>query len=575
VSGRVYGGQQPVSGATIELYAVGITGPKSVATPLIGSTVTTLADGSFSITGEWNCTSNTAAYGTNPLLYIVATGGNPGLSGNVNNGALAMMDALGPCSSLNSSSFIFIDEVTTVASVVALSPFMSDFAHVGAQGANAVGLANAFQTVNLLANMTTGTSPGSSLPSTAIAPTSTIAALADLLAPCVNSNGTDTSCSGLFAAATPPGGTAPGNTITAMLNINTNPGNNVTALFNLMQPSAPFQPALTTAPNDWTVALKFTGGGLNAPSGIALDGSGDAWVANAGGNSITELSSTGTLLTGAAGYTGNNSIFGAQAVAADTSGNVWVADTLLSSIVKLTVSGGVVQSSTSYTAGGISGPTAIAIDNQNNVWVSNFAGGSVTELNGSGTPVGSSPLTAGGTLQSPLQIAVDPAGSVWVTDNAASVVAEFASNQSLLSGSGYSDTALLAPVGIAFDAAGHAWVADNGANSVSLFGSSGGPLLSAPLLGGGLGMPTAVAVDGQGKVWIANSQTAGSISELQLGASSPVSPATGLGVLNTPSGIAVDASGSVWTANAGDNSVSKIVGVASPTIMPLAAAAGP
>lgn len=36
VSGLVHGGQQPVTGATIQLYTVGITGLKSAATPLIG-----------------------------------------------------------------------------------------------------------------------------------------------------------------------------------------------------------------------------------------------------------------------------------------------------------------------------------------------------------------------------------------------------------------------------------------------------------------------------------------------------------------------------------------------------------
>jgi streptogramin lyase len=574
VSGRVHGGQQPVSGATIQLYAVGIAGLKSAATPLISTPIQTLADGSFNITGQWNCTSNTAAYGTNPQLYIVATGGNPGLPGNVSNGALAMMAALGPCSSLTASSFIYIDEVTTVASAVALSPFMADYAHIGAQGANAVGLVNAMQTANALANMATGTAPGNGLPATATAPVAEIDALANALAPCVNSIGTDSACASLFAAATPASGTAPANTIAAMLNINANPGNNVAALFNLVQPSAPFQPALTVAPNDWTVALKFTGGGLNAPTAIALDANGNAWVANAGGNSVTELSNTGTLLTGAAGYTGNNTILGAQAIAVDTKGDVWVADTLLSSIVELTVVGGVLQSSATYTAGGISGPTGIAIDKQNNVWVSNFAGGSVTELNSSGAPVGSSPL-GGGILKGPLGIAVDSGGNVWVSDNLASAVAEFGNNQGLLSGSGYADSAILAPVGVALDASGHAWIADNGTNTVSLFAPNGSPLFSAPLLGGGLAMPAAVAVDGQGTAWVANSQTAGSVSATAFGASNPLSPATGYGVLNAPCGIAVDASGSVWTANSGDNSISEFIGVAMPQIMPLAAAAGP
>ena len=421
LSGKVHGGQQPVTGATIQLYAIGITGLKSAATPLISSVVQSDGNGNFSISGDWDCTSNTAAYGSNPLLYIVATGGNPGIFPSINNTALTLMAALGPCNGVTASTQIFLDEVTTVASVLALTPFMADSAHVGAQGANFTGLVNAFAIANTLANMATGSSPGGSVASTVSVPTNTINALADMLAACVNSTGpTAFGCNALFSAATTPSGVVPVDTVTAMLNINRYPANNTGALLNVIPPSAPFAASISVPPNDWSVALKFTGAGLNAPTGIALDASGSAWIANAGGNSITALASIGTPLTGPTGYTGNNTIFGAQAIAVDKSGNVWVADTLLSSVVKLTVSDGTVQSSTSYTAGGISGPIGIAIDSQNNVWVSNFGGGSVTELNSSGVPVGASPLTASGILQAPMGIEVDAGGNVWVADNSAS-----------------------------------------------------------------------------------------------------------------------------------------------------------
>lgn len=88
-------------------------------------------------------------------------------------------------------------------------------------------------------------------------------------------------------------------------------------------------------------------------------------------------------------------------------------------------------------------------------------------------------------------------------------------------------------------------------------------------------MPVAAAIDGNGTVWIVNNVTAGSVSELRFGQSAPISPAAGLSAMNAPDAIAVDASGNVWTANAGDNSVSEIIGIAAPAVMPLAANAGP
>lgn len=567
ISGLVHGGQQPVSGATIQLYAVGNTGRGSASTPLILQTVLTGSDGSFNITGPWSCT-NTAQYGSDPLLYLVATGGNAGLGGAANNPALAMMAALGPCSTVTPQSFINVNEVTTVASVYALAPFMLDVRHVGAAAAAAGGLSNAFGTVNTLVNITTGASPGPGLVAGETVPVREIYSLANSLATCISSSG-GAPCSALFGATTPSQGAAPVDTIGAALQIAHEPATNVALIFAMAGTTPPFLPSLTAAPLDWTMMLKFSGGGLSAPTGIALDAAGNAWLANSSGGSVTALSSQGARLTGAIGYSGSNNLFGAQAVAIDKAGNVWLADSLLSSVVKLTVSGGIVQNNVSYSSG-INGPTCIAVDSQNHVWVANFAGGTITELSQTGTPMGAGPLTGGGILQSPAGIAIDRLGSVWVTDNSSSVVAKFDQNQTLLSGPGFTDHALVAPEGIALDAQGRAWVADNGNAGVSLFGANGAVVLATPISGGGLNSPVGVAIDGAGAAWVTNSLQAGTLTR-----------AVGTGVterfgsLATPAGVAIDASGNVWTANAGDDSVAKFVGLAAPVITPAAANVGP
>ncbi len=570
--GRVQGGQQPVTGALIQLYAVGNNGSKSAATPLIAQTVRTGVDGGFNITGQWNCTDNTATYGTNPLLYLVATGGNPGLASGTDNQAIAMMAALGPCNSIGAQTFIFVDEVTTVASVYALAPFMSDYAHIGAPMAKMSALANAFGTVSALANTTTGMSPGPNVVAGESVPTTTINALANSIASCINSDGTGTgSCPTLFVATKPTVGNAATDTIGAVLQIATSPAQNVTTIYHLATPSAPFSPSVSSTPADWTMMLKFTGGGLSGPAGIAIDAAGNAWVANASGGSVTGMSSQGTLLTGATGYDGGGTIFGAQGIAVDTAGNVWLADTLLSTVFKLTVVNGAVQGSAAFT-NAVSGPTGIAIDGQNDVWVANFGDGSVTELSNAGVPMGGSPLTANGTLQGPAGIAIDAAGNAWVTDNTASIVVKFDKSQALLSGSGFTDNALLGPAGIAIDSLGRSFVAGNGNGAVSLLGANGTSTVATPFMGGGITMPTAVAVDGSGSAWVSNGVSAGSLTLVHPGIGSPVG---GFGMLNAPAGIAIDASGNVWTANAGDDSVSKFVGLATPVTPPLAVTVGP
>src|SRR6516225_6146043 len=92
--GSVHGGQQPVSGAVVQLYAVGTNGDGSAATPLLNQSVISDANGNFTLTNLYSCPSGAS------LVYVVATGGNPGLAPGTNNAALNMMTALGRCDSL-------------------------------------------------------------------------------------------------------------------------------------------------------------------------------------------------------------------------------------------------------------------------------------------------------------------------------------------------------------------------------------------------------------------------------------------------------------------------------------------
>jgi hypothetical protein len=49
----MHGGQQPISQATVQIYAVGTSGDGSAATKLLTPAVTTDAGGNFSLGGLW------------------------------------------------------------------------------------------------------------------------------------------------------------------------------------------------------------------------------------------------------------------------------------------------------------------------------------------------------------------------------------------------------------------------------------------------------------------------------------------------------------------------------------------
>lgn len=272
LSGSVHGGQQAVTGSTIQLYAVGITGDGSSATTLLTAMVTTsdgtgnansnanagnnlnaLPAGSFTITGDYTCP--TAA----TEVYMVSTGGNPGLAAGTNNSALALMAALGPCGNLTSSTYVFVDELTTVGSIAALANYMSSYSALGSGGADATALQTAFATVGEFTDTTMGTAPGPSLPSGYYASSFEIQTLGDAISACINSAGgvagDSNSCGTLFTATTPSGGPPPTDTIGAALNIVKYPALNTCAIYGLVPAQPPFQPTLGSCPPTWILPI--------------------------------------------------------------------------------------------------------------------------------------------------------------------------------------------------------------------------------------------------------------------------------------------------------------------------------
>ena len=563
LTGKVMGGQQPISGATIQLYAANATTLRGAAQPLVSAVVTTDAGGNFNIAGQFTCPAS------NPLVYLSAVQGNPGLGGGSNNTAIALLAALGPCNSLVTIPFVDMNEVTTAATVYALAGFMTDSQHIGAPPALATGLANAFQTAPVLVNIGNGSAPGPGLGSNASMPVTKLYTVANILAACINTNGsisTGTACGTLFSN-TAVSGSSPQDTVTAALNMVAYPAKNTAALFALVSSTPPFEPTLSVAPADWTMALNYTGGGLKTPYGIAIDANGDAWVANESGNSITKLGPGGSLLSGSGGFTASGVILGPQALAIDTAGKVWVANTLDNSVVVLNADG---TESSRNTTGGIDGPASIALDSAGSVWVANFTGNSVTVLNNSGSLIDSSPLIAGGVLNLPATVAVDATGNAWIANTGTSTLLKLKNTGVAIStGNGYTDGNIQEPLGIGFDSAGNAWVAENGLNTVNSLTQGGLAAIGAPV--GGMSSPVGVAIDGANNVWTTNSVAAGSVAVIPAGSST----ANLYGALSKPMGLAVDASGNLWTANAADNSVSEFVGVATPVTTPAITRNGP
>jgi hypothetical protein len=589
--GTVHGGQQPVTGAHIYLFAAATSGYGAAANSLItvasaagsdslGNYVITDSTGSFTVTGDYTCTTGTQ-------VYLLATQGNPGLPNNETNPNLALMTALGKCPASGSFAAsipaVSINEVTTIASVYALSGFMTDLTHVASSGTSLsnTGMANAFANVNNLVNIVTGAALATSPAGNGTVPQTEINTLANIIASCVDTVGaSSTPCSTLFADA-PNGSTQPSDTVTVALNIAQNPGKAIVPLYALSIPGPPFGPALTAVPNDFTIALSFTGGGLASPDSVAIDSSGNVWAADYSQsvNGISELSPTGAAISSSTAFTGGG-LAGPQDVAIDESDNVWVPSFALGMSKFNGSSGAPISSSSGYTGGGLATAFQTAIDGSGNVWTINAPsyghGTLVSKLNGStGAAISGSSGYTGGGLSGTAGIAIDASGYVWVANATNNSISRLrVSNGIAVSTSpGYTGGGLAgSPQCIAIDGSGNVWTG-NYNNSVSKMNGSTGAAISASsgYTGGGLNAPTGIAIDGSGNAWTANSNN--TITEINGNSGSAISPGAGFigGGLNAPQAIAIDGSGNAWVANFNGVTLTEFVGVAAPVVTPLSA----
>ena len=611
IQGVVHGGQQPVVGTHIYLFAPNTTGyggsgiaasatnaslsllnsgvtthnPSNSGVDVNGNYyVTTDANGNFSISSDYSCSTgytqsgatSTALAGTQPV-YLYAVGGNPGAGANSAAGFLA---SLGPCSGLSSSTTVFMNEVTTIAMAYAVAGFATDATHISSSGTALAltGISNAFANTTNLVSLTTGNALATTPGGNGTVPQAELYTLANILAICINSTGpTSAQCGGaggLLTTATSTGavgGTVPTDTATAAINIAHYPGANVGTLYSIPNGTYAFGGGLTGSapPNDFTVLLSFTSTSSSSgsqPHSIAIDASGNAWYIGSTDSVLSKFSPLGTRSTFSVSV-GDSAFSSPVAVAVDaSSSNVLVANSMGTTVTDFNVS----SSTTSpiYTSG-ISKPVDVAFDGSGNVWVANNGSSNVLKL-AAGT--GSVLATATGNgLSKPIAIAIEPgtSGNVWVANFGASNASVFTN-----AGAPFAEPAVPGgtfapdPASIAIDSNGYAWIATQG-NEVVKFPSAG--TAGSPFTIGSF--DDGIAIDGAGDSWISD-QDSLAIQELNnsgtsLTGANGYAYSTGANFIN-PDGIAIDGSGDVWFSTPVIPVVYELIGAAVPVVTPIA-----
>jgi sugar lactone lactonase YvrE len=234
------------------------------------------------------------------------------------------------------------------------------------------------------------------------------------------------------------------------------------------------------------------------PYAIAVDGSGNAYVADATDHSIRKITAAGVVTTlagnpgtfGSADGNGGAALFKSPlGIAADSSGTVYVADTGNSTIRKITPAGVVTTlAGTAGMEGALDGtgtgarfysPYGVATDSAGNVFVLESAGvvrkitaaGVVTTLAGTANATGFVDGTGTAARFSvPFDLTIDPSGNIYVSDHGNHAVRKVtpAGVVTTLAGSGspgYANGTGTAaqfkfPSGIGVDTAGNVFLAD-------------------------------------------------------------------------------------------------------------------
>jgi sugar lactone lactonase YvrE len=489
-----------------------------------------------------------------------ATGGGIATSTLPSNPAIVNLGVLGNCSStgnFSNLSYIYLNELSTVAAAYAMGGFFSNSAtsltstdalhmSIPAESGNTgtspawIGIENAANNAALLydiqgqgqissagdgeghiANLTTGNGGTVSQ--------GLIDSIANALAACVDSGNTAATatapCTTLLGAALPstsggssptPTGTAPKDTATAAINMAHNPWtSSASTILNLATGVVPYLPTTSSA-SDLAVAISYpiSSGGAYAFNSVAIDAGGNAWVTAFDAGTLTKLSPVGKVL-----YTYQFPFDGlAQAtpgdVALDSQGRAWVAIRNLNAVPNF-IEPNLLNLTVNFYNDG--------------AYLFNNAGG---QISGSPFYVTVSANSPGqqdaivGPLADSITVAIDGSDAAYFANHPFSSAQQVSATGVTGYKFGNDNFDLNGPFGVALDASGNLWMTWNEkANYVSYWSTGAGATTPQKTISN-IPDPEGLALDASGNVWVANAND-NNLYEIKIGASTATSYGNG------------------------------------------------
>ncbi len=247
---------------------------------------------------------------------------------------------------------------------------------------------------------------------------------------------------------------------------------------------------------------------LSQPSGLAFDSAGDLFVADTNDSQILEVNVAGVLSvvagTGQQGFGGDNGpatsaqLDSPLGVAVDSSGNIYIADTHNNRVRE--VSGGTITTIAGTATPGFSGdggvattaqlsyPSAVAVDSKFNVYIADqnnnrireIINGTINTIAGNGQQgySGDGGAAINAALNLPGGVAVDSSFNIYIADtnnNSVRLVTFSTGNITTIAGTGVpgyngdgtgTSIELDRPIGVAVDSSGNIYIADSDNNRI-------------------------------------------------------------------------------------------------------------
>ncbi len=333
----------------------------------------------------------------------------------------------------------------------------------------------------------------------------------------------------------------------------------------VLSAALPDNPTITTVAGNGTADYSGDGGpaalaALDEPCGVAVDFSGNLYIAAYHNNRIRKVSASGIITTvagnGTVGFSGDGGraasaqLYLPSGVALDASGNLYIADKGNNRIRKVSASGIITTVAGNGTGGyggdggpatsaQLSGPFAVTLDAAGNLYIADWtnqrirrvstsgvittvAGNGAADYGGDGGPATSAPMYY------PCGMAVDASGNLYFADNGNNRVRKVSTSGIITTvagngtggygGDGGAATAaqLWGPVGVALDSSGNLYIAEALNNVIRKVNASG---IITTVVGNGTGgysgdgsaaasaqlsEPYSIALDSAGNLYIAD-----------------------------------------------------------------------